>query len=199
MNNIIDTKKNDTTLEGKFLIASPHLEDAYFERSIIYIYAHDENGAIGVIVNQQIGTLSSTDLLQNYHTTDKMQHKMMRKQFPVLFGGPINTEMVIALSTQEKEPISHNTHKVNLHIDMSKFIKEFIISKIQATKFIFVRGISAWDSTQLEQEIAANNWFVTNYSTELLFSQRIKYKWLHMIKGLGIVDFNYLVHYSGKC
>ncbi|CAL7959640.1 putative transcriptional regulator [Alphaproteobacteria bacterium] len=199
MNNLLYQQKSLKTLEGKFLIASPHLDDAYFGRSIIYICAHDESGAIGIIINQQIGNVAPEDLLKNYTPPQVPKLNIGNKKIPVLFGGPINTEIVVALSITKQQELSFTRHqKVNLHVDMSRFLKEFVAGKTKPSKFILVRGVSAWDSAQLEGEIAENSWFIVNPSIDLLFSQRIKHKWDYIMKELGILDFNYLVHYSGS-
>ena len=57
-------KHKFNSLEGKILVASPRLEDRFFEKSLIYIFMHDKNGALGVILNHEIGSVSNHELLK---------------------------------------------------------------------------------------------------------------------------------------
>lgn len=183
------------SMEGKFLVASPYLGDSYFEKSIIYVFAHDKNGALGVIINQKIGTIGMQDL---YNLVNIKSKTRSSKKLPVLFGGPLNTEKIIALSLNKtQENLPQGNQMLNLHTDMTKFIKN-VISQKEYSKFLLIKGISAWDASQLEDEIFENSWFIMPAKLDILFSQKIKYKWNAVIKELGLSDFNHLVSYSGE-
>ncbi len=187
------------SLEGKLLAASPHLEDPYFERTLIYMCAHDVTGAIGVMINQQIGTISLKDFLKN-HNNNSLDLLNLDKKFPILFGGPINTERTIAISInkQQEKAFSNTNNKVTLHTDINKFSKDIASKKLKPSKLLLIKGISAWESKQLEEEISENQWFIADPSLELLFSQRIRHKWDMVIKDLGVSNFSNLVQYSGN-
>jgi putative transcriptional regulator len=183
-----------TSLEGKILVASPTLEDKFFEKSLIYIFMHDKNGALGVILNHTIGSVSNHELLK---LLDKSTNKVRNKKLPIVFGGPVNTERMIALSIdQEQEKNFSNFQSVTLHTDIQNFVKDYVV-KNSKSKFLLARGISAWDSTQLEDEIAENSWFVVQPKLDLIFSQKIKDKWASMIRELGVEEPVYIVPYTG--
>lgn len=184
------------SMEGKFLIASPYLDDSYFEKSIVYIFAHDQNGALGVIINQKIGVITTEDLLKLINVKNKIK---VSKKLPVLFGGPLNTERIIGLSLNKNhKKLSDGSPKIlNLHTDMTKFVKGVASDKVYS-KLLLIKGISAWDASQLEDEIAENSWFTMPARLDIIFSQKIKYKWDAVIKELGLTNFNHLVSYSGK-
>ncbi len=192
---MIDIKDREVSLEGKVLIASPHLEDPYFSRSIIYICAHDETGTVGVIVNHRLGMLTCKDLLI---FKDK-QNILEGKKFPLLFGGPVNTDMLIALSMQDRRSIkeARDEEDITIHMDVGKFFKDKIKKKIITKKFLLIKGVTAWDSQQLEEEIADNCWFVLPATSDIVFAPRGKDKWPDLMKQLGIMKLYGLVSYSG--
>ena len=191
-------------LEGKVLVASPHLEDPYFEKSLVYICAHDAGGVIGVILNHPIGQLSAEELFQGYDKSDgkdiKMLSSMTKKSYPILFGGPTNGDILVALSiTKEQEKVFADKNKVNLHIDASSLVRDIAKSKLKVSKCLFAKGVSAWDTAQLEQELLEDNWFVIEPTIDLIFSQKPKDKWEEIVhKKLGITDLSCFVCYSGN-
>jgi len=108
-------KHKFSSLEGKILIASPKLEDGFFEKSLIYIFMHDKNGALGVILNYDIGSVSNHELLNLF---DKHSNKVEIEKLPIVFGGPVNTERIIALSIDKKQEKKLNSLKsIVLHTD----------------------------------------------------------------------------------
>jgi putative transcriptional regulator len=188
-------KTNFNSLEGKILIASPKLEDRFFEKSLIYIFMHDRNGVLGVILNHEIGSVSNHELLKLF---DKNIDKIKDEKLPIVFGGPVDTERIIALSIDKKQEQQFSSlQSIVLHTDIQKFVKNFII-KSNKSKFLLARGISAWDSNQLEDEIAENSWFIIQPKMELIFSHEIKNKWLFAIEQLGIKDSSFIAPYSGN-
>lgn len=184
----------EASLEGKILIASPHLEDPYFSRTIVYICAHDETGAVGVIVNHRLGMLSLHDLM----LFQDVKTGLDKKKFPLLFGGPVNTDMLIALSMKGTTPLKRKSQDITIHMDVQKFFKDRAKKKTLSQKFFLVKGVSAWDSQQLEEEIADNYWFVLPATAEMIFSGKGKDNWPDLIKKLGILKSYELVSYSGN-
>ena len=184
-------KHKFNSLEGKILVASPKLGDRFFEKSLIYIFMHDKNGALGVILNHEIGSVSNHELL-------KLFDKNVEKVKPIVFGGPVNSERIIALSIDKQQEKQFSTlQSIVLHTDIQNFVKNFIIKNNKA-KFLLARGVSAWDSSQLENEIAENSWFIIQPKLDLIFSHEMKNKWSFAIEELGIKNSAYIAPYSGN-
>ena len=191
MSNNVYEETNSESLEGKILIASPHLDDQYFSRSLVYICAHDASGAIGIMINQRIGMISYGDFMM-LGDQSKVSDSVKNKKFPLMFGGPVNTDMLIALSLNKKDKlINLKTNDVIVNTDVGKFFKDIIKNKKLSEKFI-------WDSQELEEEISDNAWFVIPASSDIIFSQKTKDKWKQMIRKLGILNTHELVKYSGS-
>lgn len=199
-NKFFENDGYDESLEGKLLIASPHMEDPYFNKSIIYVCAHDEGGAIGIIVNQKIGMISSQDLFMDIiQNTELSKNKKYNKKMPLMFGGPLNTDMLLILSKKKDDEKSLITQSFVVHTDILSFLQEQQNKKCETEKFILAKGVAAWDSKQLDDEVALNDWLVIEPTPELVFSsKRGNILWDNIIKSIGIVKPHKLVHYSGS-
>jgi putative transcriptional regulator len=182
------------SLEGNILVASPSLEDKFFEKSLIYVFMHDSNGALGVILNQTIGSISNHDLIK---LINKKVDNVKAKKMPILFGGPINTEKIIALSiNKQQEKKFSQLNAITLHTDMQNFVKDFVVNN-NSSKILLARGISAWNANQLEAEIEENSWFIMEPDINVIFSQQHKKKWSSSIEKIGIKNSIYVAPYSG--
>ena len=189
------------SLEDKIIVASPHTYDEHFKETLIYIYSHNGNGTVGIILNQQIGSIDSKELLKN--TKQQRKHKHSKK-LPVMFGGPVNTDAIMGISLNEKEkdihkhsPLLSTAQSINIHTDLTELSDSLLLSKM-TTKFVIMKGMSAWDTDQLEREIKEGCWLISNAGIDILFSLRIKNKWKHIIKKMGVKTPEYVVPYSGK-
>ncbi len=186
------------SLEGKILVASPNIGDSFFEKSLIYIFLHDKNGALGVVLNHKIGAVPAQELTK---LSNKKQLKGQDEHcynLPIILGGPVNTDRIIAFSvTASQEQGFGNYQSLTLHTDIDNFVKEYL-NNGKSTKFLLAKGISAWGSSQLEGEIASNSWFVIPPQLNLIFSQDIHNKWENVIKELGIQDFRFVSPYQGN-
>lgn len=193
--NFFEEDKQHESLEGKLLVASPHIEDPYFSKSIIYVCAHDESGAIGLIVNQKIGTVSSKDLFLGVMKAHEMPKS---RNIPLMFGGPINTDMLLILSKKKDDEKSLITQSFTVHTDIIAFLQHQENKKNEMEKFILTKGVSAWDSQQLEEEVESNDWLVVEPTTDLVFPSGRMNTWKVIIKNIGIIKPHKLVHYSGS-
>jgi putative transcriptional regulator len=191
---IFDSKEFES-LEGKMLIASRLSDDTCFAKSVIYLYAHDENGAIGIIINQRIGSLNLKDAIK----FDSYRYKKYDKAFPVVFGGPVESSRFIILSLNKSKGTTSNIvrNNIKLHIDCDNYLNTYI-SENSDDKFLVAKGVAVWESSQLESEIAENSWIVAEADADLIFSQRIKNKWDRVIKNIGVKDLSNLVSYTGE-
>lgn len=189
---ITDIKAFDS-LEGRILVAVKS-DDGCFEKSLVYICAHDENGAIGIIINQRIGSLSLKDAIK-FDTPISKKHE---KAFPVVFGGPVESSRFVILSLSKEQKKRFDINKaITVHTDCDGYLSNYV-SANSSDKFLVAKGIAAWDANQLEQEVADNSWLIADPNVDIIFSQRIKNKWDRMVKQLGVSDLSNLVNYSGE-
>lgn len=176
-----------STLKNHFLIAMPSLSDTFFHRSVVYLCEHDENGAMGLIINRP--TQIMLDELLAHIDIDNTS--MANKEMPVLFGGPVHKSqgMVLHDSAQDWDSTLQLTE--SLYLTTSPDILNQIGQGRGPKNKLITLGYAGWDAGQLEQEITENSWLTVESSTELLFNTPTNDRWNSAAALLG-VDINLL-------
>jgi putative transcriptional regulator len=156
---------DNVNLTDNFLIAMPTLEDPYFSNSLIYICEHNENGALGIIVNRPID-MNLAGLF------DKIDIKLTAENLanlPVYFGGPVQLDRGFVLH----RPIGkwQSTLAVNSEVGLtsSRDVLNSVGSAGLPAEIIVTLGYSGWDAGQLENELAQNSWLTVPAKAEILF------------------------------
>ena len=143
---------NLKNLSNQFLLAMPHLDGSYFERSLIYICQHGKNGSMGLIVNKPLKRNSSNPVLNELKLID------LKPKPSVYIGGPVNLKAAMILHDNNYE--LSNTIKLSSNLSLTSDRK--ILSDIKIGRgpvsFRLGLGYSGWTNGQLEEEINANTW-----------------------------------------
>lgn len=150
-------------LTGHFLIAMPALTDPYFSKSVTFICAHNQDGAMGVVINRP------TDITYNalFEKINVELHNNSIANQPVLYGGPVQPERGFVLhpafKLKDGEPKTDNwdssiTIAENTALTTSKDILEAVALGEGPEKMLLTLGYAGWTPGQLEQEIAQNAW-----------------------------------------
>ena len=180
-------------LTGKCLISMPNLGDERFEKSLIYICAHNNNGAMGFVVNKKIKEFSFSDLAEQIPIT------FSPHVAPVSLyqGGPLDRVRGFVLhSTDYLKGDSIETGggvAISSSIDI---LTDIAVGNGPAENIIAL-GYASWAPNQLEQEIINNFWLVAPASPELVFKTKDEDKWKKAIETLG-VDLSRLSLFSGR-
>ena len=150
-------------LTGHFLIAMPALTDPYFSKSVTFICAHNQDGAMGVVINRP------TDITYNA-LFEKINVELLNSSIanqPVLYGGPVQPErgFVLHPSTKLKSGDLEQTNwdssitiADNTALTTSKDILEAVALGEGPDKMLLTLGYAGWTPGQLEHEIAQNSW-----------------------------------------
>ena len=200
-------KKNKfNSLVGKILIASPNLrDDKFFERSVIYIFMHNENGAFGVILNQKIDEIDDNQLNNIFNqahnkeistNTENKKHKTI----PIMLGGPVNTQFYMALITAKNKAIDKdmkNNKCITLYLNMKVFIDDYLANDT-VSDCLLIKGMSAWEPGQIEEEIKCNEWFIAEPDVNIIFSKQPEKRWWHHINELGLNKGLFIAPYTGN-
>tara|TARA_R110000824_G_scaffold336_8_gene2197 strand:- start:39443 stop:40030 length:588 start_codon:yes stop_codon:yes gene_type:complete len=184
-------------LIGQFLIAMPQLEDSFFEKSVIYIWQHSEEGAIGIAVNLPL-PITLSELFEQLGIEDERQPDASQV---VLSGGPVepNRGFILHDGSDKSEPWQSTLNlENNLYITTSRDILEAIARNQGPQNFLVVLGCSGWGPGQLEQEITDNAWFTCPASKELIFSTEYSNKPKQAAASLGF-DISQLSADTGSC
>ena len=173
-------KKKYYSLQGKFLISSPNINDTVFKKSLIYMISDNEDGSMGIIINKPTLKVNISSLLGE-------NIKSISNQPQVYYGGPVELDRGFILHTDDYK---NNKNCIKLNNDLilsSDFstIKE-IASGNGPSKSILTVGYTGWSSFQLHQELKKNDWFELDLDTDVIFSENHKSKWENAISKLGI-------------
>jgi len=179
-------------LTHHFLIAMPNMVDPYFAKSLTYICEHNDQGALGVVVNRPID-LSLQALFEriNLNLGPRELHDV-----PVYFGGPVQTDRGFVLH----KPLGqwHATLNVRgqLGLTTSKDILEALGEGGGPNKMLVTLGYSGWAAGQLEHELGQNAWLTVEAGEQIIFDLPAEEKLPAAMELLG-VDFANLSEESG--
>ena len=170
-------------LSGKLLIAMPGMDDPRFERSVIFMCAHSEEGSMGLIINKPAPALKLKDLLEQLDISPGHQSGGM----PIHFGGPVEHGRGFVLHSSEYM-IPNSTLRVDERFGMTATldILEAMAEGGGPARRILALGYAGWGSGQLEDEIQLNGWLTCDASPDIVFSDDNKGKWVAALASLGI-------------
>jgi putative transcriptional regulator len=144
----------NVNLTGHLLIAMPGMTDPFFSKSVTFICTHNQDGAMGVMINRP------TDL--SYETLfEKIKVELAQSELAdnaVLYGGPVQPERGFVLHEHSGEWNSTLSIAENTALTTSKDILESVAMGAGPKKMLLALGYAGWTAGQLEQEIAANSW-----------------------------------------
>lgn len=172
-----------TSLVGKLLIAMPDMGDPRFDRSVIYICAHSDEGAMGLIVNKPRPKIRFLNLLKQL----EIEVMGIIREADVHYGGPVETLRGFVLHTDDYRT-EGGTLDVADHIGMTATIdilEDIARGKGPQTSLLAI-GYSGWGEGQLESEIAQNGWLTCDASHDIIFGNDNGAKWEAALATLGV-------------
>jgi len=169
-------------LTNQFVIAMPSLTDPYFTHAVAYICEHNQNGAIGIVINQPL-ELHLSDVLTQMEIID-INPKV--KNFTVLCGGPVHPERGFVIHTPGGEWRSTLEMTSEISVTTSRDILEAIAQNQGPQDAIISLGYASWTAGQLEQEIVNNYWLTCPAEKQILFELPYAERWHAAMKLLGI-------------
>ncbi len=177
------SQMSESTLSGKLLIAMPGMGDPRFDRSVIYVCAHSEEGALGLIINKPTPDLSARDLLEQLGISPAGNMPQIR----VHFGGPVDHGRGFVLHSSDYCSDS-STMQVDTQFGMTATldILEDIARGEGPHQSLLALGYSGWGPGQLEEELQANGWLTGDATPEIVFGADSPAKWEGALKSLGI-------------
>lgn len=181
-----------SNLTHHFLIAMPGMADPNFSRTLTYIAEHNEQGALGIIVNRPIDMTLGT-------LFERVELPLDAAGFaeqPVYFGGPVQTDRGFVLHRPAGE--WHSTLRVNdeAGLTSSRDILQAIGSTGQPSEVLVTLGYAGWTAGQLEQEIADNAWLTVRADLSIVFDLPPEERLAAAMQKLGI-DFTNLSETAG--
>ncbi len=174
------------SLAGSFLVSTPQMPDPRFEEHVIYMCAHNAEGAMGVSVNRPNHFFSLAEILQGANLPIPN-----KKLAPVHIGGPVDLESAFILYRSDYM----TEHKLNISRTVSltreiKVLEEIAKGGGPAT-YLFILGYTGWGPGQLENELVNNGWLSLPANDSIIFDMPDEQKWkaAAMEYGIDIATF----------
>lgn len=169
-------------LAGQLLVAMPNMPDPRFSRTVVYMCAHNEEGAMGLIINRDMPEVTLPDLLQ------QLGIDMVDASEPIRIhsGGPVEAGRGFVLHSPDY------VHETTLVVDGQVALTATVdVLKAIAhghgpEQKLLALGYAGWGPGQLDSEILENGWLSVDVDRELLFADNSDIKWEGALKLLGI-------------
>jgi putative transcriptional regulator len=170
------------SLANHLLIAMPSLHDPNFEKTVIYICEHRDEGAVGLIVNRPMQFSLSVvfDQLEIEPVGIEQSH------LPLMFGGPIQPERGFVVHKDLGEWRSSLFLQEDVTVTTSNDIIRALAENKGPKKVLVTLGYSGWVENQLEREILDNVWLVCPYHSEILYDVPFEDRWEYAGTTLGV-------------
>jgi putative transcriptional regulator len=161
---------------GRLLIAEPFLGDPNFERSVVLMCEHNEEGSFGLVLNQ------TTDL-----TLKDVWPETPYADFPLYIGGPVqqNTLHFIHRLGSEIEQSIEISKGLFWSGDYDQLTSQINLGKIDEKDIRFFAGYSGWSAGQLLKEMQENAWIVSMVESNFIFDTLAKDFWREVLKKMG--------------
>jgi putative transcriptional regulator len=178
----LDQGGQDGYLTGQLLIAMPNMRDPRFARTVIFVCAHNADGAMGLVVNRLVGSVTFPDLLEQL----EIEVGKISQEIRVHFGGPVESGRGFVLHSGD---YSHDsTLKVAGEMALTATVD--ILNDIANDRgprcSLLALGYAGWGPGQLDSEIQANGWLHVAPDESLVFDDDLDSKWERAIAKLGV-------------
>lgn len=161
-----------TTLEGQFLVAMPAMADERFTETVIYLFGHTSDGAMGIVVNQPLADVDFGTILEQIEIGDPdMVARLPEtiRSMPVLQGGPVERGRGFVLHTDDYESAnSYSTHN-GIRVTATLDVLQAMAFGPRPDAALLALGCCGWSPGQLDQEILDNSWLTLPFSREIMF------------------------------
>ncbi len=171
-----------TNLTNHFLIAMPNLCDPNFFHTVTYICMHNEEGAMGIVINRPMD-VDLGDVLEHMEieADDPRANRL-----PIFEGGPVQRERGFVIHQPAGQWDAMLTISEDLGITTSRDILNAIANGRGPNKVLIALGYAGWGAGQLEQEMAENAWLSTPADQHIIFNTPPEQRWQAAASRLGV-------------
>lgn len=168
-------------LSGQLLVATPLVMESCFHKSVIYVCAHSEDGAMGVLINQVVDNLTVEDVLDQLGIESNIH-----VHSPIYFGGPVEPARGFVLHTADYFGKDTLEMPDGISLTANTDILHALANGNGPRESLFTLGYAGWGPGQLEAEIERNSWITVKPSRELIFGTENAKKWYRAAAAEGI-------------
>ncbi len=180
------TEIQSLQLADHFLIAMPSMLDPVFGGTVVYICEHNENGALGMIINRPTDMTMDVLFERLDLSLEIIPNDLIKPQVPVLFGGPVQVERGFVLHAPSAEYNSSLTVSVDVSLTTSRDVLEAAAQGNGPPRLVVTLGCAGWGAGQLEEEILRNGWLTVRADPAILFDMPSAERFAAAMNLLGI-------------
>ncbi len=151
-------------LKHHFLIAMPNQVGTYFGNTITYICEHNDDGAMGLMINRPT-PVSVGELIEQSGLSGPAE----LANVPILEGGPVSNQQGFVLHSDDGDFPASMSLGHGLKLTTAREVLEAIAGNRGPYNYLVALGYAGWGPQQLEGELAENVWLTCPASTEILF------------------------------
>lgn len=179
---------------NQFLVAMPSMSDTLFTRSVAYVCQHNQDGALGIVINRP-SDMCLSDIMKQMNIEIK---SAQAEHCPIFYGGPVQRERGFVIHNTYDDVHWESTLKVTESISLttSRDILEAIGQGVGPKTFLIALGYAGWGEGQVEQEIIENSWLSVPSQSDILFKLPSAQRWQAAAHQIG-VDINLLPTQAG--
>lgn len=169
-------------LAGRLLLATPGMGDPRFSHSVIFLCAHSDQGAMGLVVNQLNEQVRFANIVEQLDIVPDIDLAAL----PVHVGGPVESTRGFVLHTPDF--VRDSTLIIDDHYALTATV-DIIKAMAQGQgprRRVFALGYTGWAPGQLDAEILANGWLLAPAEVELVYGADHESKWSRAMHGLGV-------------
>ena len=173
-------------LSGQCLIAMPGMSDERFARSVVLVTSHDDEGAMGIVVNRQVLKPTFGSVLEELDIPAGQVSREMHDAVPIYEGGPVEQGRGFVIhSLDYSQP---NTKRVGGRYGLTTTLE--ILKNIAGGgppgRFLLALGYAGWGAGQLERELADNAWLTCGATDDVLFDLPAEGRYSAALGTLGV-------------
>ncbi|MBT3557352.1 MAG: YqgE/AlgH family protein [Rhodospirillales bacterium] len=176
---------DDGYLTGQLIVAMPGMGDPRFDKSVIYLCAHSEEGAMGLVINREIEELTFPDLLEQLDIEPAPGATPIRIQF----GGPVESSRGFVLHSPDYLQDGTLVVDDGMALTATVDILRAIADGSGPTSRLLALGYAGWGPGQLDSEIKDNGWLHVEADGDLVFDTDLGSKWDRAMTKIGIDPF----------
>ncbi len=169
-------------LTNQFLIAMPGLTDPNFHKTVTYICAHSDEGAMGIVINRP----SNISLGEVLRQMDLESPDPTVNAVPVYQGGPVHRERGFILFRPLGAWDSSIQVSAQCGLANSRDILQAMCEGRGPAQTLVALGYAGWGAGQLERELAENAWLSGPVDEEILFNVAPERRWNSAAALLGV-------------
>jgi len=182
--------RSDGYLDGQLLLAMPGMPDDRFARSVIYVCAHSDEGAMGIIINRPAPSVNFSELLVQLEVIAPDEAIRLPPQaglVPVLKGGPVETGRGFVLHSNDFF-IDNSTLPIDSTVSLTATVDilRAIAKGSGPGQAVLALGYAGWSPGQLEEELQQNGWLTCPADSSLIFDMPLESKYDCALRKLGI-------------